>query len=219
MEWSGRGGYLGKMPSSARVLAATVVTTLSLTAVGCPRQPQSASRPAPTPRISIPAPKIKARAHPAYRLVIPPRSIDAPTRLVAVFVRVKNIDGEALLVRPDLIKLELPDGSSRTALDQPRAFEILKRSLLARYEFDGKQPSPSERRLWERKFREELITDTQLAPGESVEGFVVVDTTREFPSLDDTVVEAVAEATDPPEGEVARYPVRVILGAPIEMAP
>ncbi len=206
---------------------------VALVASGCPfAAPPTPVPVAPTPRVIIPEPRIQARAHPAFRLVIPPRPIGDPTRLVVVFVHIENIDDEPLVIRPDLIRLELPDGTTRFALDKPRAFEILKRSLLAR--FDAPNPrgdgepsrikskpgiSRSEQQRWEKRFRDELIANTRLSPGESIDGFVIVDTSRRFASLDDTVVEAVAVPADAPPGAVERYPVRVLLGAPIEIAP
>jgi hypothetical protein len=197
---------------------------LALFAAGCPRPSPLEPPGEPTPRADIPAPRIQARAHPAFRLVIPPRPVYAPTRLIAVYVRIENTHDEALVIRPDAIRLELPDGSIRLALDKPRAFEILRRSLLARFDpyGDGKAnlgSSKSEQLQWERRFRDELLDETQLSPGESVEGFVVVDTSRGFETLDDTVVEAVAQPPDDTGNGDERYPVRVLLGAPIEINP
>lgn len=210
-----------------RMISVAGLVVLSLAMCGCPRTAHYSSRPAPTPRTSIPAPRIQARAHPAFRLVIPPRPIHAPTRLVVVFVHIENIDDVSLLIRPDLIRLELPDGSTRFALDKPRAVEILKRSLLARFEparphdsgRSGSGLTKADQRRWERRFREELLSNTRLGPGEAVEGFVIVDTTRTFVTLDDTVVQAIAEPVGATEDTLERYPVRVMLGAPIEIAP
>lgn len=197
---------------------------LAFLATGCPRPSPPVPSTEPTPRLSIAAPRIQARAHPAFRLVIPPRPVHAPTRLIAVFVRIENIHTEPLMIRPDLIRLELPDGSARLALDKARAFAILKRSLLARFDpyGDGKANlglSKSEQSQWERRFLDELLDDTRLLPGESVEGFIVVDTSRRFKSLDDTVVEAVAHPPEETGNGDERYPVRVLLGAPIEINP
>jgi hypothetical protein len=208
----------------ARAIALGGSIGLAFFAAGCPRASAPAPPTKPTPRFSIPAPRIQARAHPAFRLVIPPRPVHAPTRLVAVFVRIENIHSEPLMIRPNSIRLELPDGSIRLALDKARAFAILKRSLLARFDpyDDGKANlglSRSEQVQWERRFQDELLDDTRLLPGESVEGFIVVDTSRRFKTLDDTVVEAVAQPPEENGNGDERYPVRVLLGAPIEINP
>lgn len=203
------------------------MTCLALFAYGCPRAGQGPGTPGPSVQSPPPAPSIEARANPVFRLVIPPRPVDEPARLVAVFVRIENVDHRNLLIRPDRVRLELPDGSKRFALDKPRAIEILKRSLLARYDLYYRDDQPAlppsgltreQQEYWTWRFQQDLLDATELAPGDTVEGFVVVDTGQRFRTLEDTVVEAIPHpAGSSPSG--AGQPVRVLLGAPIEVGP
>jgi hypothetical protein len=231
-EWgvAGRGadGYSGAMPVQlGRAVVVGALACILLLTSGCPQMSQGPV-PGATPHPTLPAPSIEARANPVFRLVVPPRPLDEPARLVAVFVRIENIDDGDLLIRPDRVRLELPDGARRFALDKPRAIEILKRSLLARYDLyylDDDPPPPrgglsrQQQEYWTQRFHEDLLDDTRLAPGQSVEGFVIVDTGRRFRTLEDTVVEAIPHPAGPAAGDATRHPVRVLLGAPIEVGP
>lgn len=195
-------------------------------ATGCPHPSATPPSIAPTPRTSIPQPKIEAHANPVFRLIVPKRSRDEPSRLVVLAVRVENIHDEPLSIRPDRIRLELPDGSTCNALDRSRAVAILGHTSLARadlYYLDSGTSAPAgglttaTGRHAARKVREGLLADTRLAPGEAVGGFVIVDTRRRFRSLGNSVVEVNATATEPQPGPCVRFPVRVLLGSPIEL--
>ncbi len=198
-------------------------------AVGCPQQQRLPSRPAPTPRIAIAEPRIEARTHPAFRLIVRGNSLDEASRLVAIDVHIKNIHDIPLSIRPDLIRVELPDGSTSPALDQPRAKAILQRTRLARADlyYLEEEPRPraggisgSERSRLQRYVGRRLLDNTRLGPGEIVTGYVVVDTRKSFEYLGGSVVEIVAHPSEPGGGQGQkaddRYPVRVLLGAPID---
>lgn len=191
---------------------------------GCPQTAPVVIPAAPTPPAEVSPPRIVMSANPMFRLVIPPRSFDAPARLVAIFVRIQNIHDQPLAVRPERIVLELPDGSRRSVLDLPRALEIVQRTTPARAELlylerdRGLPPGGLtylQQEYWRGRLRSELLRDSLIAPGEIVEGIVVVDTGRRFASLQDTVIEAITE----PAAENPPRPLRVLLGAPIDLGP
>ncbi len=212
---------------SGRAATLAILASLSLFASGCPQFGRVSPTPAPTPVATAPAPRIHARVNPVFRLVIPPRPLDEPTRLVALFVRIENIDQQPLLIRPDLLRLQLPDGSTRHALDKARASEIMSRSVLARYNLAYLANDPSAppgglslRQLsyWTDRVHSDLLADVRLEPRETVEGFVVLDTGHRLRSLQDTAVEAFAQDVQT-TGHGYQYGVRVPVGAPIEVGP
>jgi len=206
------------------LISISLWASLALWSTGCPQTAPVAIPPAPLPPAAVSTPRIALSANPLFRLVIPPRSLDAPARLVAIFVRIQSTHDQPLAVRPERVLLELPDGSRRSALDLPRAMEIVQRTTPARAELfylerdRGLPPGGLtylQQEYWRGRLESELLRDRLIAPGEIVEGIVVVDTGRRFVSLQDTVVEAITDpaAEDPPR------PLRVLLGAPIDLGP
>jgi hypothetical protein len=213
------------MSRSIPVVALALWVAVALLTSGCPQAVPVAIPAAPTPPVDALRPRLRVRANPMFRLVIPRRSLDDPARLIAILVRVENIHDQPLGIRPERILLELPDGSRRFALDLPRAREIVERTTPARAELlylkhNPLSPpggmTPSLQQYWRERLGDDLLAHSLLSPGDSAEGFVVVDTARRFASLQDTVVEAFAEPAAP---QNPPNPVRVLLGAPIDVGP
>ncbi len=209
---------------SERIIASLAIAVMAAAISGCPKSVALPARPTPTPRPTVAPPRIEGRANPAYRLIVAGRARDEPARLLVLLVRAENIDDETLVLRPDWSRIELADGSTRYALDQPRALAVLKRTSPARadlyYLDDDVQPpagglTPTQRRQAKADLRQRMLANTRLSPGDAVEGYVVFDTGRRFSSLDGSVVELVAELADG-AGAAERFSVRVLVGAPIE---
>ena len=209
--------------SFCRATAVGVCIALLSLAAGCPLSTPPPVPPSPTAAAWLPPPPLNVAASPIFRLVIPPNRANLPSRLVVLLVRVDNVDDQQREIRPERILLELPDGSRRFALDHPRALELLRRSILAPPEVADAAYYPSAGGLpianqsyWHGRVRAELFPDRLLAPEESAEGYVIVDTGRRFWSLRDAAIEAFAE---PPQSEPAVLPARNSLGPALEVGP
>lgn len=201
---------------------AAAIALLALNAAGCPQTAAPPQPPSATVPAWIPPPRLSVRAQPIFRLVVPPNRTDLPTRLVVLFVRVDNIHHLPVTIGPERIRLELPDGSRRHALDAPRAVAILQRTVLAVPEIDGLDRGGDmpdgglrlpEHRYWHGRVLAELFPARDLGPGESAEGFVVVDTGRRFWSLRDSAIEAFADS--PRQADAV--PARALLGPAIDV--
>jgi len=150
-------------------------------------------------------------AAPVFRLVIPPDSLDEPSRLIALHVRLRSHHPNPVVVRPEQIRLLLPNGRSHLAFDPPRAAEVLSRTELARadllYLEDKGAHAPrggltATRRIrLKRLVRDELLRETRLEPGGRAEGYLVIDTGRPFRDLSGLPLELVAiDEAPPPKG-------------------
>jgi len=193
---------------------------------GCPRPQSVGPEPRKTPTPVLAPPVVEIRANPVSRLIVAGRSADDAARLMVLSLRIENIHDEPLAIRPESIYLELPSGISLAAFDHPRARAIVERTTVARadryYLRRGTNPPPGglsavEKRAWRDQIRDRLLDRVELAPRESTEGFVVIDTKRRYRSLGDAIVEVVASPTTAEPGRTARYPVRVYLGASTEL--
>jgi len=168
-----------------------------------------------TSRPRLPPPEVRfvdlaVVAAPVFRLVIPPASPDTPSRLIAVHVRLRSRHSNPVVVRPDWIRLLLPDGNLNFAFDPPRAAELLLRTELARADLlyldgGGHGPpgglDPARRAHLKKMVLAELLGETRLEPGDRAEGYLVIDTGRPFDNLAGLPLELVTtDEAPPPQG-------------------
>jgi len=150
-------------------------------------------------------------AAPVFRLVIPPDSPDEPSRLVAVHVHLRSRHPNPVVIRPERIRLLLPDGTLHLAFDPPRARELLARTQLARADLlyldeEGSHVPPGgltaqRRAALKKTVADELLAETRLEPGGRADGYVIIDTGRPFRDLSGLPLEVVTiDEAPPPKG-------------------
>ena len=159
-------------------------------------------RPPPTAPPSGPpaeAGELSVSALPVYRLIVTPMLIDAPSRLLVLQVRFASSADRAMSLSPEDAVLILPSGERGRVFDRGRALELLRRTTLAdadlgymqrpdSYRPGGLDPSAQ----LNETVMANLLIDGVYAGGQSVQGYVVVDTATPLASLQGTTLELYA---------------------------
>lgn len=181
------------------MLVAAVAGVIGLT--GCIPRRTAESAPTPTPTAPLaegPAPVFTLSALPAFRLVPDEFLLDVPSRLLVIQIYMTTAEDSTLQFSVKDFTLLLPNGVQARVLDRPRALEVLRRTMLAEAKFDyldqGGQPGGlsgfSPQRLRD-VVAGNLLSENTFGAGESLNGYVVVDTGTAFRSLEGGSVEVV----------------------------
>jgi hypothetical protein len=137
------------------------------------------------------APSISVAAQPARRLLVTTDDNQSSSRVLALWLRVENGNGETVAFSPDNVALVFADGTVGTALDRARANALIERLDIAPTD-EAVADYPD---LWalagrasqqpnlKRQLSDGLLEERLFAAG-TVEGYVVFDTKRSTSSLD-----------------------------------
>lgn len=139
-------------------------------------------------------------ALPIYRLVANPLYIDTPSRLLVLQVRLESPDGTAYTFTPRELAVVLPDGSRARIFDRPRAFELLRRTIIAEADFAYLQRpdhppggiAPGSRAAIADLVASRLLADGLFDASQPLQGYVIVDVGAARTSLDGATVEVTA---------------------------
>lgn len=168
---------------------------VSMAAAGCPLRdllrPRAISSPTPMPT-DVPR-ALEISALPVYRLHPDPAYLDAPSRLVVLYVRLwVNEDTVASLSLNDFA-LTLPNGDQGRVFDDARAAELVRRTTFSEVGGDNHpaagEPHPSGgiAPALQPQIRglvlDSLLREAVLSPHEPVSGYLVADMQQPLASL------------------------------------
>ncbi len=170
---------------------------LALTAAGCIVRPGTAPRPTGTPSAAT---DFTVVAVPVYRLVTSQGMLDAPSRILVVQVRIESTGQASYVFAPDDLTIALPDGTHARIFDHARADKLLRRTLIAEADMNyllrpdhlpggvGTYSASALAAMVETN----LLSDGTFAPGQPLQGYVVIDTGQALMSLDGASFEVIA---------------------------
>jgi hypothetical protein len=173
----------------ANVLSGATLCCLTL-AAACP--PQQTVDP-PERYTAPPRPDITVTAELVFRIIVSPDAVDAPSRLLAIRLRIKSAHPRTIIFRPHWARFVLPDGTLLFAYDRPRATELMALTRLAPADPAESQTTlrREQRNNLSAEVSEQLLTQVQVEPGGTIEGYVVVDTLRPLAELAGAGVEII----------------------------
>lgn len=182
---------------------AACVVVLSAWCAACGLFPSWKSKPV-EPVVPTPVPvkqSVQVSAAPAYRLIVPTSYGASIPRLFVVNTLVKNVGDAPLEFRPERARLLMPDGSSGTVFDVPRAAEVLRRTRLASLSAPigsiSSDMSDGERTRMTSQVLGLLLYGTTLNPGQEAHGYIVADAGSGITTFEGLALEVAAtRATD-----------------------
>jgi hypothetical protein len=140
-------------------------------------------------------------ALPLYRLIVSPGLADSPSRLLVLQVRMTTSGDAALMVTPADLALTLPGGQPARIFDRARAIELLHRTTLGAADFSylsangahqpGGVPIEMQSGMTD-QIASNLLSDGIFISGQTLQGFVVVDTGAPLMSLAGASLEVTA---------------------------
>lgn len=139
-------------------------------------------------------------ALPAYRLVASEGLLDSPSRLLAVQVRIEATGSASYSFTLDDLTIALPDGTQARIFDRPRATLLLQRGLVADADMSyllrpDHQPGGfgtfSAKALSD-MVQQHLLGPGTFAPGQPLQGYIVIDTGQPMMTLDGAAFAVVA---------------------------
>ena len=130
-------------------------------------------------------------AVPIYSLVVDPALAGVPSRLMVVQVRVGTIGDAALSVSPEDVALTLPNGEPARIFDRARAVEILHRTMLASTSHTSGAPDSAALAPAD-TLSSNLLEQGVFINGQTLVGYLVVDTGTPLTSLDGSTVRVTA---------------------------
>lgn len=167
---------------------------------GCIPRDTAAQRPQPGVIPAATGEEFSAVAVPVYRLVTNPVMLDAPSRLLVVQLRVMSTGSNSYTFTPGDLTVALPDGTHARIFDTARSDQLLRRTYLAEADMSyllrpdhvpGGVTSYSSSSLAS-MIAGNLLTEGIVAPGQPLQGYIVIDTGQAMLSLEGTTFEVIA---------------------------
>ncbi|MGD9762877.1 MAG: hypothetical protein AB7V27_04095 [Candidatus Binatia bacterium] len=154
----------------------------------------------PTPGEGVGSPvDFAVTAAPVFRLVANPALLDVPSRLLVMRVVLQGTGQSYFGFGLQDFKVAFPDGTTARVFDQPRALELLRRTMIAdadmSYLARGEQGggvSDDVRESYHFMISNKLLSDGSFGPQQPLEGYVVIDTQQPLMSLSGASLEVVA---------------------------
>ncbi|MBX3026248.1 hypothetical protein KF840_15165 [bacterium] len=165
---------------------------------GCLAREVTSARPGAIPTAS--PEDFNAVALPVYRLVANPPLLDAPSRLLVVQLRITSTGDHSYTVTPGDLTVALPDGTHARIFDTARADQLLRRTHLAEADMSyllranhvpGGIATYSSDALAQ-MVGSNLLAEGTVAPGQPLQGYIVIDTGQPMLSLDGASFEVIA---------------------------
>lgn len=165
---------------------------------GCIVREATSTRPGAIPTAS--PDDFSAVALPVYRLVASSALLDAPSRLLVVQLRIMSTGDHSYTFTPGDLTVALPDGTHARIFDTARADQLLRRTHLAEADMSyllrpnhvpGGVATYSSEAL-ARMVESNLLAEGTVAPGQPLQGYIVIDTGQPMLSLDGTSFEVIA---------------------------
>jgi hypothetical protein len=201
-----------------------VMGAVLLGLAGCTTASQPPPIPQPVVMVDTPS-GLTLGAVPAYRLAASPSQADYPSRLLVLNIRLGTTLEGALNVGPENIALLLPNGEQGRVFDRARAIELLHRGTLADVSLayvkqDGGYPpgglSDDVRLQLTDTVASRLFADSVFIAGQTLEGFIVVDTGVPFASLNGGSLQVTAYRLRDATPAQAVYPFAAVPAATAE---
>jgi hypothetical protein len=199
---------------------AMVGVGMMLAVAGCIPRKTAVHTPAAIPATTTHA--FTAVAVPVYRLVANSALLDAPSRLLVVQLRVMSSGDDSYTVTPGDLTVALPDGTHARVFDNVRASELLRRTMVADADMSyllrpnhlpGGVGDYSSLALAQ-MIQTNLLADGTAAPGQPVQGYIVIDTGQAVMSLQGASFEVIARRVG--DYAAARYAYQVATTGPAE---
>jgi hypothetical protein len=141
-----------------------------------------------------------AHAIPLYRLVPNQGEIDTPSRLLVLQLRLEGGGDSGYAFSTQDLAIVFADGSRARVFDRARAFELLRRTIIAEADLSylRRRPyvpggiAPPARQPVAERVAGRLLGDGMFDAANPLQGFVIVDTGAARTSMDGAVVEVLA---------------------------